>query len=348
MWSILAFAAAGVAVIAVIAPPLVRLVFRIRDREHATSPARLGLPAETLRIPTANGKTLFGWWLEVGRRAPTIVFVHGWGANAASGLPFARTFLDAGYNLLLVDARGHGLSETDTFASMPRFAEDALAAVDFLAARGYRDPVLVGHSVGGAAVLLAASRRAGGIGAVVTIGAFAHPRELMRRWLRFRHVPYWPVAAWVLWYVERTIGHRFDDIAAVNTIARVGFPTLIVHGLADRTVPAAEARRLHRASAASTLLLLPGVGHDRAKELKPHLPRIIAWLDQAVREPGVGPSPVAANGDVGPLPGGHRGGDEIGNGERQPRRPLPPPPAEPARRGIDARSPSVDEAEPPG
>jgi pimeloyl-ACP methyl ester carboxylesterase len=293
MLSILVFAAvviAVIAIVAVIAPMLVRLAFRIRDREHASSPARFRLPAETVRIPTANGKTLFGWWLDVGRHAPTLVFVHGWGANSASGLPFARSFLDAGYNLLLIDARGHGRSDTDTFASMPRFAEDSLAAVDFLAARGYRDPVLIGHSVGGAAVLLAASMRSSGIGGVVTLGAFAHPHEVMRRWLRSHHVTCRPVAAWVLRYVERTIGHRFDDIAPVNTIARVGVPTLIVHGLADRTVPANDARRLHRANGASTLLLLPGVGHDRAMELKPHLPRIIAWLDQAVRGGGSGPS----------------------------------------------------------
>ncbi len=294
MLSILVFAAVLIAVIAAIAPMLVRLAFRIRDREHAASPARFRLPAETVRIPTANGKTLFGWWLNVGRHAPTIVFVHGWGANATSGLPFARTFLDAGYNLLLIDTRGHGLSDTDTFASMPRFAEDSLAAVDFLAARGYRDPVLIGHSVGGAAVLLAASMRRSGVGGVVTLGAFAHPREVMRRWLRSHHVTCRPVAAWVLWYVEKTIGYRFDDIAAINTIARVGVPTLIVHGLADRTVPADDARRLHRANSESTLLLLAGVGHDRATELEPHLPRIIAWLDRAVRGFGAGPSPVPA------------------------------------------------------
>jgi pimeloyl-ACP methyl ester carboxylesterase len=296
MLSILVFVAAVIVVIAVIAPVLVRLAFRIRDREHASSPARFRLPAETVRIPTANGKILFGWWLNVGRHAPTILFVHGWGANSASGLPFARSFLDAGYNLLLIDARGHGRSDTDTFASMPRFAEDTLAAVDFLAARGYRDPVLIGHSVGGAAVLLAASMRSNGIGGVVTLGAFAHPDEVMRRWLRFHHVTCRPVAAWVLWYVEKTIGHRFDDIAAINTIARVGVPILIVHGLADRTVPADDARRLHRANGASTLLLLPDVGHDRATELRPHLPRIVAWLDQVVR--GVGADPSSAPAEV--------------------------------------------------
>jgi pimeloyl-ACP methyl ester carboxylesterase len=179
---------------------------------------------------------------------------------------------------------------------MPRFAEDTLAAVDFLAARGYRDPVLIGHSVGGAAVLLAASMRSNGIGGVVTLGAFAHPDEVMRRWLRFHHVTCRPVAAWVLWYVEKTIGHRFDDIAAINTIARVGVPILIVHGLADRTVPADDARRLHRANGASTLLLLPDVGHDRATELRPHLPRIVAWLDQVVR--GVGADPSSAPAEV--------------------------------------------------
>jgi hypothetical protein len=51
---------------------------------------------------------------------------------------------------------------------------------------------------------------------------------------------------------------------------------------------------LHRANSESTLLLLAGVGHDRATELEPHLPRIIAWLDRAVRGFGAGPSPVPA------------------------------------------------------
>lgn len=321
MLQMIALAAVGTAALTALAPMLVRRVFRIRSREHAASPAQFRLPCEEVRIPTANAKTLFGWWLESRPGAPSIIFIHGWGTNAASGLSFARTFLDAGYNLLLIDARCHGRSDADTFASMPRFAEDALAAVDFLAARGYREPVLIGHSVGGAAVLLAASMRKGGLGAVVTIGAFAHPRELMRRWLGAHRVPYWPVGAWMLWYIQKAIGYRFDDIAPLHTIETVGVPTLIVHGLADRTVPAADARRLHRASGRSTLLLLPGVGHDRAAELMPHLQRIIAWLNQALRRAEGGR--LSAPAGERSLRDGNRACGEIGGQDPQTRRRRP-------------------------
>ena len=63
-------------------------------------------------------------------------------------------------NVLLYDSRNHGKSDGDTFSSLPRFAED-LGSV--IAWTKQRDPsqkiVVLGHSIGAAAAMLAASAK---------------------------------------------------------------------------------------------------------------------------------------------------------------------------------------------
>ena len=244
-----------------------------------------GLPWRAVRLPTANGKYLFGWFIPAADAAPALVVMHGWGGNAAMMLPLAAPLHAAGYTLLLIDARCHGRSDGDSFASLPRFAEDIEAAVRWLAGQPEVDAGrlgVVGHSVGAGAALLAASRQPA-IGAVVSIAAFAHPAAMMRRWLAAQHIPYWPLGAYVLAYVQRVIGYRFDAIAPCHTIARVGCPVLLVHGLEDAMVPPDEARQIHaaRRSEAIRLVLVPG-SHDDYGDIEKQLDSLRSFLDAAL------------------------------------------------------------------
>ncbi|PKO37545.1 MAG: dipeptidyl aminopeptidase [Betaproteobacteria bacterium HGW-Betaproteobacteria-6] len=245
-----------------------------------------GLPWLEVTVPTVNDKNLYGWFLSAGAGRPALVVMHGWGGNAAMMLPLAAPLHAAGYSLLLVDARCHGRSDGDSFASLPRFAEDIEAALVWLAGRPEVDPQalgVVGHSVGAGAALLVASRQPG-IRAVVSLAAFAHPAAMMRRWLAAMHIPFWPLGAYILAYVQRVIGHRFDDIAPRTTIARLRCPTLIVHGLDDATVPVAEARQIYaaRTSEAVELLLVPG-SHDDYGDLAQQVGLLSDFLDRAFR-----------------------------------------------------------------
>lgn len=243
-------------------------------------PDALGLAFETVRIPTRRGRGLSGWLIPAGTGAPALIVLHGWGGNSAMMLPLARPLHEAGYTLLFVDARSHGLSDGDSFSSMPRFAEDAESALAWLRQHPEADPQrigLIGHSVGAAAVLLAASRTVG-LGAVVSLAAFAHPRTMMRRWLVSLNIPWLPLGWYILRYVERTIGHRFDAIAPVHTIARVACPVLLIHGADDDTVPVTDAQAIHAAGhKQAELLVLPG-GHDEFAALEAHLPRLLDFL----------------------------------------------------------------------
>lgn len=239
---------------------------------HQSTPEAHGIPPshiERLRLPTTRQRHLHAMLLHPAHTAsaptPLVVALHGWGANAATLLPLARPLNDAGIALLLIDARCHGLSDDDEFTSLPRFAEDLEAALSWARCQTHIDAqriALAGHSVGAGAALLVATRQAD-IRAVLSLSAFAHPAEVMRRWMAHHRVPARLVGAWVLNHVQSVIGARFDDIAPITSASRLRCPVLFVHGQDDLTVPASDASRLHQAapSALASLRFIPG-GHD--------------------------------------------------------------------------------------
>lgn len=230
-------------------------------------PADHGLAGQRVEISTANGKTLRGWFIPPAddHDAPAVLLMHGWGAEHSSLLPLTPPLHQAGFALLLVDARSHGASDADSFSSMPRFAEDVEAGLKWLRQHPAIDAcrlAVIGHSVGGAAALLAASRQTK-LGAVVSLSAFDHPERVMRVYLQRLHIPYVPLGWLICRYVERVIGHRFDHIAPIATIGRIGCPVLIGHGADDQMVPSEAAHAIHaRAAAHAQLHILAATGHE--------------------------------------------------------------------------------------
>ncbi len=256
---------------------------------HDLAHAHPGVATDRLRevrIPGPRGTSLSGWLVVPAgtwqRPVPAVLVMHGWGANAAMMWPVVPPLHESGFAVLLIDARCHGRSDGEAFTSMPRFAEDIAAGLAWLKHQPDIDSdnlALLGHSVGAAACLLHASRQHD-VRAVVSLSAFAHPREVMRGFMAEKRVPY-PVVGWyVMRHVQQVIGARFDDIAPVNTIARVKCPVLVVHGRQDNVVPAGDALRLVARSDRARLLQLEGA-HDLREALAPHAAAVVAFLHAA-------------------------------------------------------------------
>lgn len=266
---------------------------------HTRQPVDVGVPAHAVTTPAltaVDGAALFAWCIRpdapAGERVPAVVALHGWGSNASELLPGAEALRQAGFALLLIDARCHGLSGEAEFTSMPRFAQDLECALDWLQHQPDIDAdriVLIGHSVGAAAALLLASRRPD-VRGVISLSAFAHPADVMRRWMRARRIPMWPVGHWVLTHVQQVIGARFDDIAPQHTLPAVQAPVLLVHGDADEVAPVSDLHRLVEAGRGRDVstLTLPGVGHDLsgvlAQDILPGVTRFLARLGQPVAD----------------------------------------------------------------
>lgn len=249
------------------------------------TPGDLGLAFREVEIATEHGLHLYGWLVPApgASPAPVVVLLHGWGGNAETLLPLVQPLRQAGYALLLFDARCHGRSGEDSFASMPRFAEDLGHALDWLKQQEGIDPrriAIVGHSVGAAAALLAASRRAD-VAALVSIAAFAHPQAMMRRLLAANGIPYRPIGWYILRYVQYVIGQRFDAIAPLTTISNIRCPVLLVHGAEDTTVPVEEAHAIYAARGAAPvqLQIVPG-SHDDYGDIAQQSTLLLEFLNE--------------------------------------------------------------------
>lgn len=228
--------------------------------------ALIAVPDATdVSLPGPGGAVLRGWFLPgaaTGEQRPAALVMHGWGSSALDLVPLAEPLREAGLHTLLLDARGHGRSDDCTITSMPHFADDVAAGLHWLRANPLVDPdriVLVGHSVGAGACLLAAHRDPD-VAAVVSLSCMAQPREVMTRLLSGAHVP--RPARWLaLRYVEHTIGMRFEVFAPLLTLPALRAPVLLVHGELDDVVPVSDAYQLAAAAPGTRLLVVPATGH---------------------------------------------------------------------------------------
>lgn len=125
-------------------------------------------------------------YLRLGGRGPRILFVHATGFCATVWRPFAAALHDH-YECWALDVRSHGHStdQLDGGFSWEHTADDVLGAIDAIdAAEGaHRDGWRgVGHSMGGASLLLAEARRPGTFGGLWVFEPIIFPAAL-------RHAP---------------------------------------------------------------------------------------------------------------------------------------------------------------
>jgi len=104
-----------------------------------------------------GGIRLAGWYVPsaagTGPTGPTVVIVHGWSSNKSNMLDRAVPLHDA-YNLVIVDQRNHGQSETTLTTQGVREADDLLAVINWLeTTKGPERIALLGVSMGGATAL---------------------------------------------------------------------------------------------------------------------------------------------------------------------------------------------------
>lgn len=229
--------------------------------------AALSAPAAIdVIVPGPGNARLRGWFPPATRapeHGPAALVMHGWGGSALDMAPLAAPLREAGVHTLLLDARAHGRSDDSTITSMPHFANDVATGLRWLRADPLVDPariVLVGHSVGAGACLLAAHRDPG-VAAVVTLSCMADPRAVMTRLLSRAHLT--GAIRWLaLRYVEHAIGMGFAAFAPVTTLPTLTMPVLLIHGELDQVVPVTDAHQLAAVASTAHLLIVPGAGHS--------------------------------------------------------------------------------------
>lgn len=243
----------------------IRKIWRVRRYPHRETPSSLGLSYEEVWIPTNNNRKLFGWWSPGGNEhGKLIILQHGWGRNAERMLQYMDTLKALGYTMMAVDFRGHGRSDQDEFPNMYKFSEDIVSIVDYAQTRigNNTEIAVIGHSAGGAAAISAAGRDKR-IQKVITLGAPAHPRDVMEHEFNSRNMPKF-ISKLLLKYIEFRIGRKFDSFAPSEVISKSTAEILVIHGSEDKIVPVEQANKLgeNRLDGRVRLWIMQGIGHS--------------------------------------------------------------------------------------
>lgn len=237
-------------------------VVRPPRRPPGRTPDDLGLPHRDVVVPSAY--PLRGWLLEPRPggpdHAPAVVLTHGWAANAGVLVGLAAALVQRGHPVLLYDVRGHGRSEDAPWVTVRHFRDDAEAAARWMAERFPDRPIaLAGHSMGGAAAVLAAAAGAP-VAAVALLAAPADVLEVTAGYIRERGFP----GALMVWlfrpFWRLRIREPYHRLIPERRLTELAVPVLVVQPGADRRVPEDHARRLGRA-AGTEVHLVEGAGH---------------------------------------------------------------------------------------
>lgn len=224
------------------------------------------LPFEPVGITSFDGVRLNARYYHTRDGAPLAILFHGYRGTAARDFSGGTlSYLADGFNVLLIEQRGHGTSggHVTTFAINER--RDCLGWIDY-AVRRFGDSVqivLCGISMGAATVLMATGMDLPhNVKGVIADAPFTTPKEIIMRVSKDRKLP--PHFIWWMANIGAVLfGHfRLQGADAVEAVKHSRVPILIIHGEDDRYVPCDMGRRI--AAANPTMIELhtfPDAGH---------------------------------------------------------------------------------------
>jgi hypothetical protein len=184
------------------------------------TPPDWGLEYEDVKLNTADGVQLHGWYIPKRESGQVLLFFHGNAGNISHRRDSIQLFHRLGLNVLIIDYRGYGKSEGKP--GEQGLYRDATAAWRYLTEQKGFDPddiVIFGRSLGGAvAAKLAAGVEARGL---ILESTMSSARDFARV---------------VFKILSRLVVVRYEFNTA-QLIKNVHYPVLVLHSPEDEIMP---------------------------------------------------------------------------------------------------------------
>lgn len=227
---------------------------------------------EAVEVTSRDGTVLSGTYAESERPSHrTVILLHGLYSNRSMCLPLLPLYREMGFNVLMVDLRGHGESGGRHTMWGMREMDDLDAWMAWL---GKKDPAggvgIHGISLGGAmAILYGGTGRGASLLFCVSDSAYADllslGKEKLYAWTGDDRLLYGmdlidPFFQAAMFFHT---GKWLRDIEPVRAAEMMRAPLLLLHGADDRLVPPDAAEALGRAAGSSRkeIRIFQGAGH---------------------------------------------------------------------------------------
>ncbi|MFH1577844.1 MAG: alpha/beta hydrolase [Candidatus Omnitrophota bacterium] len=199
--------------------------------EIESKPFDIGLDYEEVFFKTEDGLNLNSWFIPAKSSRATLLFCHGNAGNISHRVEIIRIFNRLGLNVFIFDYRGYGKSQGAP--GEEGLYKDARAAYDYLLSREDVDNqkiIIYGKSIGAnVAINLACGVKAG---VLISESGFTSAYDMGKKLF-----PWLPIK-WI-------ISIKYN---ALEKIAGIKLPKLIIHSRNDEIVPFELGKRLFEAA----------------------------------------------------------------------------------------------------
>ncbi len=244
------------------------------------TPENVNLPYEDvwLSVSKKKGKLeqIHGWWIPANSHRSdfqgVLLYLHGNAVNIGANVEQAYRFHKLGFDVLLIDYRGYGLS-TGNFPSEAQIYQDVENVWNYLVYQRKINPqniLIYGHSLGGAIAIELATRHSEIAGLIIKSSFTSMQNMVNHQGGIYRFFP-----------IKLLLNQKFDSMTKLR---KLDIPILLIHGTEDVSVPAYMSEQLFAVTPAKIkdLYIVPGAGHNNVTTIAgdEYLNRINEFVNQ--------------------------------------------------------------------
>jgi pimeloyl-ACP methyl ester carboxylesterase len=258
--------------------PVRRLLLQL-DQRRATEIANSNASDLTdIGIPANDGVILRAWNLQPRKNVGNAVILsHGLSDNRAGMMAYAQFFVRHGYDVLIPDARAHGMSGGQVATYGIRESNDLHRWLDWLELNEHPACIYGFAESMGAAGLLQSLQSESRFCAVAAESPFSSFREIAYdRVGQFFHTGRWlgrtifrPVLECAFIYAKWRYHLNFDIESPEQAVESTKVPVLLIHGQLDSNIPVRHSRKIAAGNRNVALWEVRGADHCGAIGVAP-------------------------------------------------------------------------------
>jgi len=204
-----------------------------------------------------------------------VITIHGYSGQAKDMTYYAQEFYNRGYNVLMVDLRGHGQSEGNYIGMGWHDRLDIIDWANYLINKNSNCKIILhGVSMGGATVMMTTGEKLpDNIKiAIEDCGYSSIWDEFEVQLKELYNLPAFPVLNAASAVCKIKAGYNVDEGSAVEQVKKSKTPTLFIHGEQDNFVPFEMLDKVYQAaSCEKEKLVIKGAAHAKSVSVNPKM-----------------------------------------------------------------------------
>ncbi len=226
-------------------------------------------------IKSEDGLNLHGYELKHLDSDIWTIIVHGYDGQGIDMGDYAQSFYNKGYNVLVVDLRGAGLSDGEYIGMGWHDRLDIVSWIDYLVEKDEKcQIILFGVSMGASTVMMATGEKLHqnvklAIEDCGYSSVWSEFEYQLKKIFNLDSFPFLNVASIT---TKIRAGYFLEDASSLKQLQKSNTPTLFIHGDKDEFVPTYMVNENYEiATCEKELLVVEGAEHARSSKVAPDL-----------------------------------------------------------------------------